>query len=112
MPPPCLACHACGLQEVFVTSDYRYACIVTEFVSGGDIANYLEKHVASRKASPELALHLFRQLVSIVCHAHSKGAAGSFSPPCSLAWKGVSLPASCLPDYRFVPYLLFVLQRS
>ena len=65
----------CDMQEVFVTSDFRYACIVTEYVSGGDIANYLEKHVGV--ASPQLALHLFRQLVSVIAHAHSLGAAGS-----------------------------------
>ena len=60
-----------------MTSDYRWACIMTEYVSGGDIATYLKEHVASQKASPELALHLFSQLISVIAHAHSLGAAGS-----------------------------------
>ena len=60
------------LEEVKQTKDYYY--IVTEYVNGGNLSNFLEKYIKKfgKTFSEEIVQYLMKQIVSGIKHFHDK----------------------------------------
>eukprot|EP00884_Botryococcus_braunii_P001785 jgi/Botrbrau1/11607/Bobra.247_1s0021.1 len=95
--------HIVQFKEVFVTR--KYFCLVMEYVRGGDLLSYFNKHRRILKAE-EVARWFFQQLIVALDYCHKKGVVNRDIKLENTLLDGSKKPLLKLTDFGFCKNLL------